>query len=198
MLTAGLLLSAGIGLFTLDATAGSDDLAAVEQDVRKDFPAVSHLGTAAFADVKAADDDVLIVDVRETDEFAVSHIAGANNVPFSRGTDAFLRSYGGDVAGKTIVFYCSVGVRSSKVADRLQADLRARGAKAVYNVDGGIFRWHGEARPLVDQTGATAYVHPYDTYWGRLVKRRKFLSYSPRTPSLDLSQGTVPDRTSVR
>ncbi len=75
------------------------------------------------------------------------------------------------VNGKTAVFYCSVGVRSSRLAERVAQGLKARGAVAVDDLAGGIFAWHGEARPLVDAKGPTDFVHPYDATWGRLLAR---------------------------
>ena len=81
--------------------------------------------------------------------------------------------------GKTVVFYCSVGVRSSKLAARLQKALTARGAKAVYNLQAGIFNWHNEHRPLTTGSAPTSFVHPFDDHWGQLVERRDLLSYRP-------------------
>ena len=40
----------------------------------------------------------------------------------------------------------------------------------VSNLEGSIFRWSGEGRPLVDPKGkSTRLVHPYNPYWGRLL-----------------------------
>jgi 3-mercaptopyruvate sulfurtransferase SseA len=36
---------------------------------------------------------------------------------------------------------------------------------------GGIFQWANEERPLVDAAGnPTTRVHPYNRFWGRLLK----------------------------
>ena len=76
-----------------------------------------------------------------------------------------------DLKGKTVVFYCSVGVRSSALAESVKADLLAAGTKEVVNLEGGIFGWHNQSRPLVDKSGPTTFVHPYNAYWGRLLTR---------------------------
>jgi hypothetical protein len=43
-------------------------------------------------------------------------------------------------------------------------------AKAIFNLRGGIFRWHAEGRPLEYGPGASG-VHPFSRDWGRLLKR---------------------------
>ena len=91
----------------------------------------------------------------------------------------FLKRHGEAVKGKTVVFYCSVGVRSSKLAAKLQKALAARGAKAVYNLQAGIFNWHNERRPLTTGSAPTSFVHPFDDHWGQLVERRDLLRYRP-------------------
>jgi 3-mercaptopyruvate sulfurtransferase SseA len=95
-------------------------------------------------------------------------------------TSAFLERYGAGVDGKAVVFYCSVGVRSSALAERVAQGLQAHGATAVDDLAGGIFAWHGEGRPLVDAQGSTDFVHPYDSSWGRLLARPDLARNAPR------------------
>ena len=92
---------------------------------------------------------------------------------------SFVRRFAGTAKGRTVVFYCSVGVRSSRLAARVQKALREHGATAVEIVDGGIFAWHAERRPLRDAKGETAFVHPYDRHWGKLVARRDLTRTRP-------------------
>ena len=156
--------------FTLDA---------VRAEVRQDYRHVAHLPADALAKALADARDVLLFDVREREEYAVSRIHGAVRVDPGIWTHSFLKRHGAAVRGKTVVFYCSVGVRSSKLAERVRTRLRAAGATAVYNLDGGIFGWHNEARPLTGDGGATPYVHPFDRHWGRLVERRELARTAP-------------------
>ena len=56
-----------------------------------------------------ADGTALVVDVREADEFASGHIAGAVNLPLSRFDPAALP----DPGGRTLVLNCAGGKRSA-------------------------------------------------------------------------------------
>jgi rhodanese-related sulfurtransferase len=146
--------------FTLDA---------VREQVRKTYPQVQHISTRALTDA-AADGGVLLVDVREPREYQVSRIPGAIRVDPGIGRAAFQAQFAAAARGKRVVFYCSVGVRSARLAARMSAVLEAEGA-SVANLDGGIFAWHAEQRALVNAQGSTRFVHPYDEKWGRLVAR---------------------------
>ncbi|MHA1164745.1 MAG: rhodanese-like domain-containing protein, partial [Alphaproteobacteria bacterium] len=119
--------------FTLDT---------VRAQVRQDFKGVPHLSTGELARAMAAKDNLLVLDVRERNEFAVSRIKGAHRVDPGIWRWTFMNRFGDRVRGKTVVFYCSVGVRSSKLAAYVQAALKEQGAKGVYNLDGGVFAWH--------------------------------------------------------
>lgn len=86
-----------------------------------------------------------------------------------------------------LVCYCSVGYRSSKLATRLQTLLHrqsdemasplagsnqspAKTDVQVFNLEGSLFQWANENRPLISETGErTRFVHPYSAVWGRLV-----------------------------
>jgi len=147
-------------------------LDAVAADVAKRWPGIGHVSPAEV-DALMRSGDVAVFDVRKRDEQEVSHLQGATLVDPDMPAPSFLARYGEAIKGKTVVFYCSVGVRSSKLADRVAAGLTHRGANAVTNLRGGIFAWHAERRPLENARGATDDVHPYDRNWGRLVERRQ-------------------------
>jgi rhodanese-related sulfurtransferase len=154
-------------------------LATVETEVRADHPAVVQLSDAALADRLARRETPLLIDVREPDEYAVSHLPGAQRVDPDIWTRSFLSRYANAARGRDVVFYCSVGVRSSELADAVQDGLKKAGARAVYNLEGGIFGWHNAHRPLTDARGATDFVHPYDARWGTLLTRRALARSQP-------------------
>jgi rhodanese-related sulfurtransferase len=175
ILTAGVALAvimAGLAL-SLRPVATDFTLAAIEADVSKRFVEVAQIsGDDLAAKVQSAKPP-LIFDVREEAEFRVSHLAGAERVDPEMAADAFLAKYGAAAAGREVVFYCSVGMRSSGLAAEVQEGLVKAGALAVSNLRGGIFGWHNAKRPLVDAAGATDFVHPYNDKWGALVARQE-------------------------
>lgn len=143
--------------FTLDT---------VTDDIDRRYVAVAHL---APADLPA---DAALIDVRTRAEFDVSRLPGAIWLP-ADAEDAALRETLDNVPdGADIVFYCSVGERSSRMAARALSMTEA-GALPVYNLRGGLFAWHNEGRVLVDAGGGTTRaIHPYDKRWGRLIDDR--------------------------
>ncbi len=169
----------GLGLFPSCAPAGTPatkNLDAVQANIETDFKTVAQL---TAKEVLALDPkQTLILDIREPEEYAVSRLPGAIWVnPKSNAKSALIQI--GDVRDKDIIVYCSVGVRSSIFAKRAQNELREMGATSVSNLEHGIFGWHNEQRDLVDATGETDAVHPYNENWGRYVKRREMARYSP-------------------
>ncbi len=82
----------------------------------------------------------VLVDIREADEFARSHVAGALSRPLSLWEQAHLSiAPGGDV-----IFTCRSGARTSGACDRLAA--RVEGS--AYVLDGGIDGWARSGLPL--------------------------------------------------
>lgn len=107
----------------------------------------------------------VILDTRELEEFEVSQIPGATWV----GHDTFtIENVLVNVPDKTtpIVVYCSVGVRSENIGEKLQK----AGYTDVKNLYGGIFQWKNEGNAVVDEEGnPTEKVHAFDKLWGKLL-----------------------------
>jgi len=84
--------------------------------------------------------DTLLIDVREHDEHAREHIAGARLAPLSA-LDA--QDFSGDGA-KVAVFHCKSGMRTQANAARLQSV----GFAQTYCLDGGIEAWKAAGLPV--------------------------------------------------
>jgi rhodanese-related sulfurtransferase len=82
----------------------------------------------------AADDAVVLIDVRTPAEYAGGHIPGARNRPMGEITAEQILS---EVGGNDIVVVCQSGGRSS----RCYAALENAGAKNVRNLSGGTQAW---------------------------------------------------------
>ena len=85
--------------------------------------------------------EILLIDVREPDEFAVERIPGAINIPLSTfRTDALP-----EAGGKRIVFHCAGGKRSAAAVERCRAAEHAPDA----HLAGGIAAWKAAGLPTV-------------------------------------------------
>lgn len=98
----------------------------------------------------------LLLDVREDDEWAAGHIAGAVHAPLSRLPQQLqdqpdLLDAGGTV--ESIVVVCKVGSRSAHVT----AWLRHQGYDAV-NLAGGMLAWASARRPMQSSDGRPPHV----------------------------------------
>ena len=75
-----------------------------------------------------------------------------------------------------VVCYCSIGYRSSILANRINAI----GAGNASNLEGSMFKWANEGREIVDFGGNTThFVHPYNWLFGLATSPSKWL-YEPR------------------
>lgn len=96
-------------------------------------------------DVTELPDGALLLDVRETDEWAAGHIEGARHVPMSEVPQHV--SYADELSPDTpIVVVCKMGGRSAQVT----AWLSQQGFDAV-NLEGGMLAWAGSGRPMVSE-----------------------------------------------
>ncbi len=149
------------------------------EDVAKRWPNLQHAPADSVASMMASKSAVLF-DVRTEQEYGVSHLEGAIRVDPAIDSAEFLKAHAAATKGKTAVFYCSVGVRSSKLAERVGQGLKEAGALGTQNLRGGIFAWHQEGRQLHDAKGPIELVHPYDKTWGKAIKRRESISIDGR------------------
>lgn len=156
-------------------------------NVAQRWPDLPHTPTETVAK-RIGDDDFLLIDARSDEEFGVSHLKGAIHVPPDTSPEAFVALHGDKIAGKDVMFYCAVGVRSSTLATKLEPTLKKRGAKSVAEMAGGIFAWHNEKRPLTSARGETNLVHSYDAWWGRMVARQNLKRTAPVEPPQPAAQ----------
>jgi len=98
---------------------------------------------------------VVLLDTRSREEYDVSHLPDARWVGYD---DFDLKRVGDIPKGANVVTYCSVGVRSERVGEKLLA----AGYQHVHNLYGSLFEWVNEGNPVVDKQGKpTERVHGY-------------------------------------
>lgn len=137
---------------------------AIEGMIRTSFPAVRQLSTDSLAAWLNSDTNPqpTLLDIRTAEEYAVSHLHGAIRVAPDTNDFTFLDSLD---TNAPLVVYCSVGYRSSEVARRMQQ----AGFTNVSNLEGAIFRWANEGRPVYRGGRPVGQVHPNDKLWGTLL-----------------------------
>ena len=129
--------------------------------IRRTFPEVRQISTAALAQQLTQEAPVLI-DARQPEEYAVSHLPEAKRAQ----TVAAVEEMNIDKS-QPMVVYCSIGYRSSRLAQQLEAV-----GYSVANLEGSLFQWANEDRPLVKANHRTHQVHPYGPLWGLLLNSR--------------------------
>jgi rhodanese-related sulfurtransferase len=88
-------------------------------------------------------EDALVLDVRDTAEFAGGHMLGAKNIPLAN-----IEARAGEIdkhKAKPVIVLCGDGSRASKAA----VILRGRGFANVVNLSGGFPAWQQAGLPVV-------------------------------------------------
>jgi rhodanese-related sulfurtransferase len=119
---------------------------------RSRFPGVPEV-TPAELDGLQRSRPILLVDVRNPEERAVSIIPGAI-------TPEALEERWGEATTRPVVTYCTIGHRSGIAARRL----RERGVDA-YNLAGAILAWTHHGGELISAEGPTRRVHVSGPKW---------------------------------
>ena len=138
----------------------------VDDKIRREFPSVKSVSTDQLRSryEEAGEILPLVIDVREGDEFGVSHLGDALNLETAQAIASMVAQRG---LGKEteIVVYCSVGYRSAAIA----ADLQELGFTQVLNLEHSLFDWANKGYPMIDSNGSTDKVHPFNRAWSVLV-----------------------------
>jgi rhodanese-related sulfurtransferase len=151
-----LVLILSIGLLSCQAQveSGSFNLL-LEAMLKKSIPTISVPEL-----YKENQSNIVFLDAREKKEFEVSHLKNARWVGYE---DFKLSRVKGIEKNKEIVIYCSIGVRSEKIGEKLVDT----GYTNVKNLYGSIFEWVNQGNPVFDSLGNTTNkVHAYNKKWG--------------------------------
>ncbi len=156
-----IMLGVSMSLF-----AAEDKLANIKQKVRSEFPAVAQMNIKQLQELlsETPDNKILLLDVRAAEEFNVSHLKNAKLTTTLKDALLILRDVPKD---KPIVAYCSVGYRSSELAQQLVK----QGYHNVYNLEGSIFEWANKGLPVYNHGKQVNKVHPYNWWWGGLLNK---------------------------
>ncbi len=157
-------------LLFLSACLSPDEVSSldeVKKQIRERFPSVLQISTSEYQRTVDLPENrqTVLLDVREAKEYQVSHIQGAI---ISADLDAALIVLRGKPKDTKIVAYCSVGYRSSALAEQLMA----RGYTNVANMEGSIFEWANNQFPVYRENKRVNQVHNYNATWGKLLNKQ--------------------------
>jgi len=139
------------------------DWPALKEEIRAAYPEVRMLATDSLAAwLASTSPPPRLLDIRTEAEYAVSHLRDAHRLDPDATVFAALHGLATDTP---IVTYCSVGYRSAEMARRLHA----AGFTDVANLEGSLFAWANEGRPVYLGDRVVHRVHPYNEAWGRLL-----------------------------
>ena len=112
---------------------------------------------------------IIILDAREIREYEVSHVKGAINVGYDNFDISKILNTIKD-KNKKIVVYCTLGVRSEDIAEKLKAS----GYTNVFNLFGGIFEWkNNDYNVFNSEEKQTENVHICNEYWSKWLTKGK-------------------------
>lgn len=131
----------------------------INRTLERKYPTVSNIDTDSLKESFEQQKIPVLIDVREENEFAVSHLPTAVNIA---SVDKVLFPH-----ESPIVVYCSVGLRSAEFAKQLEG----RGYTQVLNLRGSIFEWGNKGYPLRQGEAVVKVVHPYNKKWGTLLNQ---------------------------
>jgi len=113
----------------------------------------------------ALNSNIVLLDTRKKEEYEVSHLENAIWVGYEEFEIDSVAKQIPDSQSE-IVVYCSIGVRSEDIGEKLLA----AGYGNVTNLYGGIFEWKNKGRKIFDNQGSeTERVHAFDKHWGKLL-----------------------------
>ncbi|MDH7447944.1 rhodanese-like domain-containing protein [Aquimarina sp. 2201CG14-23] len=117
----------------------------------------------SVTELSVIQDKVILLDAREIQEYQVSHLKGAIYVGYEH-FDINIPSIKNLNKEAKIVVYCSLGVRSEDISEKL----KKAGYKDVHNLYGGIFEWKNKNYQVINTKGeSTDNVHAFSPQWSK-------------------------------
>lgn len=110
------------------------------------MPAILHKLAPRDVRQRLANGKAVLIDIREADEFARTHIPGARSMPLSGWEGAHLTID----PDADVVFTCRTGMRTAGACDRLAA----RVSGDAFVLDGGLDAWAGAGLPVAENRTA--------------------------------------------
>ena len=134
----------------------------VKYDIKRKYPHVQQMTVSKLAATNLT--TYLLIDVRTAKEYKVSHLKNAVNIESTKEILKLIKNK----KKEKIILYCSVGYRSSDIANQLLS----HGVTNIYNFEGSLFEWINSGHKVYDANGVSLYAHPYNKAWGLLLESK--------------------------
>lgn len=108
--------------------------------------------------------ELVMLDTRSKEEFEVSHLQNAYWIGYKSFDDKNVNDFD---KNSVIIVYCSVGVRSEKIGEKLTEI----GFQNIRNLYGGIFKWVNEGNPVFKSGEPTQNIHTYNNRWEKYIEQ---------------------------
>ncbi|TXE19312.1 rhodanese-like domain-containing protein [Psychroserpens burtonensis] len=149
----------GILSFSMSAQDSLDDL--LKQYNHNTVPYIS------VQELAMPKTEAIILDAREQSEYAVSHIKDAIFVGYDHFNLEQTIQHLQD-RNQAIVVYCSLGIRSETIANRL----KKAGYTNVKNLYGGIFEWRNKGFKVYNsEDKKTDSIHAFSKAWSKWLTK---------------------------
>lgn len=117
--------------------------------------------------LKNSENDLILLDSREQKEYQTSHIKGAVRVGYAFFNLDSITTILPNKDSK-IVVYCSIGVRSEYIAEKL----KKAGYNNIYNLYGGIFEWKSNDNKVYNSKEIeTDSIHTFSKAWSKWLRK---------------------------
>jgi rhodanese-related sulfurtransferase len=141
----------------------------------------AEIETAALARrITGTSQRVLILDTRSKAEYEVSHLEGALWLAPETDIDSFIAKIGPNARDAYVVFYCTMGLRSTEYALKAMDPLARIGARKVVVLKHGILGWANANFKLVDAQGTTRFVHTFNPESAAKLTEPELARFEPR------------------
>ncbi|MEP1486968.1 MAG: rhodanese-like domain-containing protein [Algibacter sp.] len=125
---------------------------------------IPYINVEELASIKT---DAILLDSRELKEYKTSHLKNAIHIGYDHFNIDTLQNRVPNKNSK-IVVYCSLGIRSEDVAEKL----KKAGYNNVENLYGGIFEWKNNNLPIYNTNEKeTDSVHTFSKDWSKWLKK---------------------------
>lgn len=109
-------------------------------------------------------ENLLLLDTRSKEEYEVSHLKNAIWIGYKKFDKDKVKNIDKD---SKIIVYCSVGVRSEKIGEKL----KALEFDNIQNLYGGIFEWINSGYPIYKNEKLTTKIHTFNKRWEQYIKQ---------------------------